>query len=165
MSSILKLRRRCKIKKVTSRKWQTPAEAIGNAICYMFFMFFFSLAFFRKRLYIKHIIYIHAYISLAHVSLRISLESQVDIFIFWNKKKIQSYFPQHQVCTDTSNPTTLFIVKRFKILVSFLLVFLLDFICPSSELGCLCVSVDEHPRNGFGACSHLFFPQYLFNTG
>ena len=92
MSSILKLRRRCKIKKVTSRKWQTPAEAIGNAICYMFFMFFFSLAFFQKRLYIKHIIYIHAYISLAHVSLRISLESQVDIFIFWNKKKSKVIF-------------------------------------------------------------------------
>ena len=112
----------------------------GDRECHMLYVLhvFFSLAFFQKRLYIKHIIYIHAYISLAHVSLRISLESQVDIFIFWNKK-IQSYFPQHQVCTDTGNPTTLFIVKRFKILVSFLLVFLLDFICSSSELGCLSV--------------------------
>lgn len=115
MSSILKLRRRCKIKKVTSRKWQTPAEAIGNAICYMFFMLFFPSCFFQKRLYIKHThyIYIHAYITLAHVSLRISLERQVDIFIFL-ETKIQSYFLQHQVCFYTSNSTSLFIVEDLK---------------------------------------------------
>lgn len=72
---------------------------------------FFSLAFFQKRLYIKHIIYIHAYISLAHVSLRISLESQVDIFIFWNKKN-PKLFSAASGLLDTSNPTTLFIVKK-----------------------------------------------------
>lgn len=58
MSSLLKFRRRCKIKKVTSRKWQTPAEATGNAICYMFLMLFF-LWLFSKKLYIKYTHYIY----------------------------------------------------------------------------------------------------------
>lgn len=139
----------------------------GDRECHMLYVLqaFFSFCFFQKRLYIKYTHYIYTCIHYPGTCIIKDLLGKTSWYIYFLETKIQSYFLQHQVCIYTSNPMALFIVEDLKFQSVSFRVPVGFHLSKCWALLSLCVSVDEHPRNSSEACSNLFFPQYLSNTG